>query len=492
MKLLLILFVVGSASAALADPIVLGPAPAKAPFTLSKDTTAITEPVNPDGTVDYVGAINQRAAAHLDPHDNGWALWVQLRGSQDIPTSTGAAMLRMAGADPLPATPLLRSYVEYLQQDKGLTANAAIAADDERVAASKRLWKPADFPDLADYLDSAKPALDLATRAARRPAWWIPAVSPDGSLMSVLLPGLASQRDVANTLLARATLRAGAGDFHGFLEDLLTVKRLARHPNDNYIICELVSIAIDAAADRTLSAVAASGTLTAPQVQELSDALAALPAADSVTRSVDLGERWMLLDTIAEIATGKLASMPADELFTDVYKSIVIQDVDWDLVLRQANAAIDDELALAAIPDYAKRKAAFADFQKKWTAAENPEDLPPILILAKKHNEPRDAYSHRVANGIISTLLPSLARAFDIERQQTLTENLTRTLLAAAAFKARTGGWPEKLSDLVPRDLPGLPRDFNKNLPTYALTPAGPQISAAADRALTLGAAPHP
>jgi hypothetical protein len=480
------------AAAAFADPIVLGPAPAKAPFSLAKDTTAITEPLNPDGTVDYVAALNQRAAAHLDPKDNGWALWVQLRGAPEIPTSTGPAMLRMAGADPLPVRPLLPTYIEYLQQEVGLTVNAAVAADDDRITAGKRLWKPGDFPYLADYLDSEKSALEVASRAARKPAWWIPTVSPDDSLISALLPGLASERDIGNTLLARATLRAGAGDFNGFLEDLLTVKQLARHPNDTYIICDLVSIAIDAAADRTLCAVAASGTLTTPQLRQLSDALAALPPVNPVSRSLDIGERWMLLDTIAKIATRKLATMPADELATDVYKSITLKDVDWDLVLRQTNGAIDEELTLVAIPEYAKRKAAFAAFDKKWIAVENPENLPPILILAKKFKEPRDVYSRRVANGIISTLLPSLGRAFDIEQQQTLTENLTRTLLAAAAFKARTTHWPAKLSDLVPRDLPQLPSDFNNDPPTYMLTPSGPQITATANKAFTLGALPHP
>ena len=39
---------------------------------------------------------------------------------------------------------------------------------------------------------------------------------------------LGLQRSVANALCARATFRAAANDFDGFLKDILTVKRLAR------------------------------------------------------------------------------------------------------------------------------------------------------------------------------------------------------------------------------------------------------------------------
>jgi hypothetical protein len=44
------------------------------PFSVSKETTAITGPLHDDGSVDYVAALNQRHGQGITPENNGFVL----------------------------------------------------------------------------------------------------------------------------------------------------------------------------------------------------------------------------------------------------------------------------------------------------------------------------------------------------------------------------------------------------------------------------------
>ena len=91
--------------------------------------------------------------------------------------------------------------------------------------------------------------------------------------------------------MERATLRAGRGDFAGFLSDVITVKRMARHLGSGATIIErLVGIAIDGLANRAIGAAAGAGVLSEEQCAELGKALDGLALIDPMWNAVDVQE----------------------------------------------------------------------------------------------------------------------------------------------------------------------------------------------------------
>ena len=74
------------------------------PFTLSKETTVIVSPLDPDGTPDYIGGgSTKNMARDVTPENNGFALYLQAVGSGDkILSPKTRALLRLVGAKTTP------------------------------------------------------------------------------------------------------------------------------------------------------------------------------------------------------------------------------------------------------------------------------------------------------------------------------------------------------------------------------------------------------
>jgi hypothetical protein len=164
------------------------------PFTLSKETTAITEPLKADGTVDYVAAISQLYGGKVTRDDNGYVTWLKATGADSLQTSIRARTLAALGVDP---ADLPRN---------GLDKNVPDDLPDKP-------WKAADNAAVAAFLSANDKSLDLAVTASQKPAWWDTAMSTDGTIGQVLLPSLQCLRSGSRALCCRALLRAGSGDF---------------------------------------------------------------------------------------------------------------------------------------------------------------------------------------------------------------------------------------------------------------------------------------
>jgi hypothetical protein len=299
-------------------------------FTVSPQTTAILEPIRPDGSVDYVAALNQRFSQGVTPENNGYVLWLRVMGTNGLPQSVRKQTLAMCGAEELNATDI--GWTGYSREPR--IGQGAL-----------HLWKAEDDPAYVAYLNSQENILDFATQAAAKPRWWSPYVSSTGSLMMVLLPQLNPMRNVSNTLCDRALLRARQGDFDGFLSDVMTVKWLSRRTSGSFIVCDLVAIGIDILADRTIAAAAGAGIFSTDQCAKLAKALDGLEPLRPLWRSVDT-ERLTALEWSESIATGNLQRLSEGGADSDrwqkMFKEVDRDSVDWNAVLKQINGDYDE------------------------------------------------------------------------------------------------------------------------------------------------------
>ena len=74
----------------------------KVPFTISKETTRILEPLDADGYPDYIAAINQHCRKGVTPENNAAVLVWRAMGPSEIPAGQRAEYFKQLGIDPPP------------------------------------------------------------------------------------------------------------------------------------------------------------------------------------------------------------------------------------------------------------------------------------------------------------------------------------------------------------------------------------------------------
>ena len=183
------------------------------PFTISKETTAITSPLKSDGTPDYVQAMNDLYSQGVTPANNGFVIWLHDVVGTDfnvMSSKTLDRVLAMSGAtSPAPNTPLFLQSFQYLQaaekMSRSRAANEGSRRDTELQSCMDTLWTADEHPHTAAYLTAMAIPLDHVAEAAAREKWWSPYVSAGkNNLWEVLLPSLGQERSVAYALAARA------------------------------------------------------------------------------------------------------------------------------------------------------------------------------------------------------------------------------------------------------------------------------------------------
>jgi hypothetical protein len=427
-----------SSAAAIANP----------PFTVSPETTAITGPLRPDGSVDYVAALNARFGQGVTPDKNGFIDYIRAVGPKKFPRSWLTKTIVLLGA------------ANLNKNDSGWKDFSGTGPFDRSEA---HLWKAADFPAYANYLTAQKAPLDLAEQAAAKPQWWAPAVSINGTFAMILLPELNQIRLMSNALCARALLRVNQGDFDGFLADVIAVKRLTSRCDGYTYIGHLVGAANDYLADRTIGAAVGAGIFSSAQCAKLAAALDGLPPLTPLWDAEDSGERWSRLDFAQWIALGSpdlYRSWVAgnDARFLRRIRQINRGSVDWDSVMRAINGTMDQMRKILQSPTVRDEVVARQLFDLGISAMRNGAAAQPTL--APQPGETRDAYSQRIADAIITATLPNTWKCEDICRSELLEDQMTRALVAAGEYRADKGAWPNSPGDLVPAYLAQVPTEI--------------------------------
>ncbi len=444
--------------------------PAKLPFTISKETTAITEPLHPDGTPDYLAALNEKYGKGVTPDNNALIPLLQIRGSQAIlPYSTDfspddnahlmARFLELAGAQPTPSdAPVFQTLADYARtQNLPLTPNAA---STRLIDALQQLWTAKDAPDLAAYIHSQDRFLDLAVEASNRPRLYFPFVSLDGHFPNSADISTSGWSAFGRTWAARAMLRASSGDVDGALRDIAAMKRLSRLlTTDGLTESVLLGRTFDYSVNQVSGVIAASGKLTKPQCDLLAKALDVPPIP--VLMPAEPGSRWRFLDEALLIAMGhkEQTLRPGADLQTlALVQSIDASAVDWDSALRAFNAQLDhDQASLAAMSfaELTRQSDAYTDSdrEREWR-------LRQALNLDKQPNESRANYTKRFLDSL--TVSYNYVNYYQFERSRRISNLLSAmlpTLLAAARVHAQSGQWPKSLQDLPPAAQGGIPVD---------------------------------
>jgi hypothetical protein len=443
--------------------------PSALPFNVSPQTTAAVGPLNADGSVNYVGAINQKFSDGVTPYNNGVVVWLKIMGTDAVSAKVRDEFVKMAGLSDAPRA----GWVDWGTISGDMGGNSK-KADGELAYVTSHVWKSADHPEFAAYLKDREALLALVGEAAQRDRWWSPAVGDGDSVMNVYLPTLGSLRMVCRSMCARALMRAGNGDIDGFVSDVMTVKKLVRKLTGWAIIDILVWDVIDRQADNAIGVVAGSGILSSDQSAKVAEELDSLGTMMPLWQPVDLGERWDSLDLTEAIAMGQINRLLGPDTgtnrFLHSFDAVDRDSADWNVVMQKTNAAVDELVQVLKNPTAREQLDAEKAFYKKIQRNNRTGSL------AKRPGETRDEYTQRIAGRIIGTFFTA-TKANEKDWSRRMSNELSRDVVAAAQYHADNQKWPARLEDLTPKYLATVPVDvfaFEQATPVnYKIRPGG-------------------
>ncbi|HMC65738.1 MAG TPA: hypothetical protein VKI65_12430, partial [Gemmataceae bacterium] len=453
----------------------------KPKFTISKETTYVTGPLDKDGYIDYAAALNKRLSQGVTPANNANVLLWQALGPQPDGKKMPAEFFELMGTKPPPErgeyfVDLYRYIIEHAKVD-GYEDRKKIY--DQIDPTRHRPWTPQQYPRIASWLKVNEKPLALVLEATRRPVCFSPLVpsksdkGSSGLLGAFIPPGMQKCREMVNALTARAMLHAGQGRREEAWQDLLACHRLARLLGSGPTLIEgLVGVAIDSITVEADLALLASTDLSKKQIEDCLHDLQKLPPIRKPAAQVDVGERFLFLDIVMMAARrGPEYLEPFSGLgwpnIPDATAKKFWNTIDWGPTMRTGNQWYDRLVAAMRVKDRASRETELdkleTDFKMlKKKLADSP------LNEADLTKEPAKTLSKALGDILLTMFFPAVRRVQQSADRAEQMQNNLYLAFALAAYQRAHGRYPAKLEALVPKYLAEIPVDLFSGKPlTY-------------------------
>jgi hypothetical protein len=465
--------------------------PGKSTFTVSPETTYVTGPLDKDGYVDYVTALNERLSQGVAPENNANVLIWQALGP------------RPEGSDPMPeeywkwlgiAPPpeggeYFIVFVDYLKKRRAVKLNDERARFDERLdRAGKSPWTPKEEPEISVWLQRNEKALAIVIEATQRPEFYHPLVPSrtgdwSSGLLGASLANVQSCRELARALCCRAMLRVSDGKFELAWQDLLACHRLGRQvARRGPLIQALTGLAIEGRASAADLAFLSRAKFTSNQAMARLQDLQKLPPIPSVADCIDLTERLTRLNAVMIfVRHGRLGIEYLERLDrihdtepptgNEFIANLFTLSVDCDAAMKRVNHSYNRGAAAIRLTDRAARQRELASVN---------DEIHNVLyeIADLRIGEHIFIGAKRRGDMIGGLLIRAMHAGFDTisaasERQEQRLRNVYLAF-ALAAYRADHQRYPAKLDELAPKYIDAIPDDLFSGKPLiYKLDGAG-------------------
>ena len=494
-------------------------------FTISKETTFVTGPLDQDRYIDYAAAIDKMMGEGVTPQNNGAVLLWQAHGPKPEGCEVPARFFQCLGIERPPSQgEYFVDFHRYARDFLRLQIKPGSPEEAEELKVHNRPWTAKEHANRASWLKVNEMPLALTMQATQRSHYFSPMVtSENGSraLISTLLPSLSRCRAIGTALRTRAMLRLGEGDYDGAWQDMLTCKRLGRMVSRGGTTVEnLVGIAIDNIASEGCLVYLEHAKPSAKKLKECQNDLHTLPPFFAMADAVGWSCRFMFLDSIMLLDRSPrelLVLMPLfgkfgdhgrwggivpeaeDDLrFLAIIANRFLAKADWDSAMRNGNSWFDRATAAMRNQDRAARnlelKSLEAELQTlrknmpdifkaplaiNVATTEIPARAVPVVNLAIDaicwlQSQTAQTRGKLMGDMLMSLVLPAVASLHDASERCRQTGDNLHVAFALAHYQRDHGSYPEKLEDLAPKYLPQIPQDLFAGKPlTYRRTEDG-------------------
>ncbi len=486
---------------------------------ISRETTAVTEPVLEDGTVSYFAYLQGKLSAGVTEENNAMRRVLEITGGEMIPQAVRLEVLKKLslpeslaeedrymdlvdfadGLDPeqLPASlqisPAKRERIlelksqirqeidqygspnpqivqDYLEARKGSVTQLVM---DRLETAGRGQWSGREYPYLAQWLDQIMPVLVDIANGTRLPRFYLPLVSyealdPPNLLLALQLPK-EPFKELGLSMLAMAMKDVESEEMDQSFEWVLAAHRLARLLRQGWSYGSLeASVYLEHTAARTALQLMSSPEAKPSFLKEAQQRLAQIAPANDLVESFNEAGRFTALSFSnlayrGQSATGK--PLPAEQLrrHREAY--------DWNLARRLFNDWFDRLVAVAAIEDYPKRKeesAAFEEQMHQWLEQAREKYRQRQGLWGRLNSLMEDAQQRRefLSRHMAAVMMGGAQTVLEMRWAliNTLDEALCRRRMAilVAALRRRkavVGEYPQHLESLADRWISEIPAD---------------------------------
>jgi hypothetical protein len=455
--------------------------PGSSTFTVSEETTYITEPLDKHGYPDYVTALNQRIGKGITPENNANVLIWKAIGPHPEGGTMPDEYFRWLG---IGAPPEEGDYFVWWDTFRKQLAKNNIdiqlgQASERPVDLPYKPWSMKDAPEVAEWLEANKKALALVIEATRQPEYYNPLVprrTEDWSpgLISALLPSTQKCREIASALVCRAMLRVSEGNKDEAWQDLLACHRLGRLTARGATLVELlVGIAIEGVASKGDVEFIEHSKLKSKQFLVCLGDLRGLPQIPAFVHCIDSGERFMTLDLMMLTARhgtaflqSRLESLSSAK--TQLRQEYGFRDrlfersINWDPGLRTVNLWFDRYVEALNIEDASTRRSTVEALKEEVMALRRHVEATALLEKTFMDAENR---GERFGEIMVGMMLPGYEkRQASADRIEQVQRNL-HLAFALAAYHSDHGRYPAKLDELAPKYLETIPDDLFSGKP---------------------------
>lgn len=465
---------------------------------ISRETTRIMQPLDDAGYVDYLQALNDRAAQGTTAQNNFEVVVRQVMTPEIIPEELRSEYFRLLGI-PVPdkGARFYRGFVDFtLQGNTDRQQEETLLDEQDRLMTEP--WQAAEHPAASKWLAAQEKHLDQLAEGSRREKFYAPYLTGDSEedlpfsgVVSMLMPSAQQQRDVARGLAIRALGRIATGDHDNAWSDLQAIHRIARHIGSGVTIIEsLVGIAVDSIAFYAEIHLLKSPALTADQSQRFLADLQTLKPLPPMTDRIDVGERFMGLDVVTILARsvqGKDHLEAMNELFktlkligalsdltpgSDPVTLVTFQEdasqqeakqasspIDWNATLQVLNGWYDKLVAANRLADSRQRQAELKKIEQELQQlATNVTDSAKQLTAMATDGSSK-VLGEAIGNILVAILIPTPIAVGQAEDGAAARRAVLQIGFALNLHARETGMLPKSLAELSPRYLEAIPND---------------------------------
>ncbi len=437
---------------------------------ISRETTYILGPVNPDGTVNYVKYLDDKCAQGVTAANNAAPLLLRAFGPDMLPARIRSETLSRLN---LPADIFDgdKHFIEW--KDRARPGKAAAnssagpkAGRDDNISISEvheMLLAGQVHPDLEAWLASNAGPMELICQAVKKERFYLPLVSPSNPpyLVDVIIPNWMGYRQAADALAMRARLNASRNDMRGVWDDVLTAQKLARLLDRSpFLIVRLVGLVADARVGEAGIEIATRYPMQPAEGRGVLTRLIAAQSRANIVDTIDEGERCLELDAammLSRVGQGRGQAIGGVPVTGS-------SDLDWNQALRELNAwrdAMVEPMRLPRFHGQAEAWRAYNDMSKKFQA--ETKSTRGMLIKASLIRYggrlARGARTTLITNVLIAILEPAFGGVVDKEDEVKMACEIETLAVALACFRAEQGRWPAELKELCPSLLKEIPAD---------------------------------
>jgi hypothetical protein len=430
-------------------------------ITPSKTTTKILGPLDDDGYVDYVAALNEIYSRDVTPENNAGLLFVRASRIDGFGAAERKRFFELLHCEPLPEQgDYLADLDEYMRKRLGRPPSKSEEQDRDR--AMQMPWSAHDLPLVAQWIEFNEKPLQLVVEGTRRPKCYFPFTLPKGEcLFDMLLPAVQASRTAASLLVARAMLDLGNGRVEQAENDLLACHRLGRLIGTTpFGIAALVGISIDQYAWVGGIALMSRDQLSAARALAYQRELRRLAPLPRLDENLDKSERFSHLQALGVLARPKALNRERSAIFKTMPPFVSeTMLIDWSEVLEVGNDQFDKAVAVLREPTIPRQQAAWERFHLELTAMHEEVKRGAFNKLPLRDQLSRKAMSREFGKIMITSFFPAVRAVSEAENRAEARVALAQAGFALAAYWADHGTYPKDLSELPPRYIAQVPAD---------------------------------